>query len=140
MYRVVRASILAYENLMNYGSARYNIILPYMLLTSLDKYNQAKQAISPEYLNLCDIISEMRSLYETENSQYHHFDMLLKELQILGFDIDRMNAANVTGSDKLADQISLLLQFLAFRYDFDRFDNKTGTHDIKNNKFLFIQP
>lgn len=140
MYRVIRASILYFENFMKSSKARYSLIEPFMLLTDSKKFKGSKERMMSDYLNLCDIISRMRVLYSTGGTQYHHFDMLLKELQVLGFDVNNMEAANITDEDKLKEQIDLLLQFLAFRYPFDEYDNKTGVHDMKTNEFIFIQP
>ena len=140
MYRVVRASVLYYEEYMRQSKARYNLIKPFMLLVSSQKFKEEKKALTKAYLNLCDIVSKMRSLYNTGKSQYHHFDMLLKELQVLGFNVDEMEAAHITNAEKLDEQISLLLQFLAFRYPFDEYDNKIGVHDLKTNTFIFVQP
>lgn len=140
MYRVVRASILYYENHMRGSGCRYELIQPFLLLVSTNHFKSAKMEKTNDYLNLCDIIGKMKILYLTGESQYHHFDMLLKELDVLGFDVNDMNAAGVTHDDKLKDQIDLLLQFLAFRYPFDEYDNRTGIHDSKVSEFVFVQP
>jgi hypothetical protein len=84
----------------------------------------------------------MREYFDTGEAKYHHFDMLIKELKVIGFDIDDTDtsAVNVTPPEKLNGQIDLLLQFLSFRYCFDEFDDRTGVHDAKTNEFIFIQP
>lgn len=140
MYRVVRASILYYENHMRGSKGRYELIKPFMLLVDSKEFLEAKRQRTEDYLNLCDIISEMRALFFTGESKYHHFDMLLNELDILGFDIKTVRAQNVTSRAVLKEQIDLLLQFLAFRYPFDEYDNKTGVHDSSTNEFIFVQP
>lgn len=66
--------------------------------------------------------------------------MLLKELQIPGFDVEGIKPSNNTDKARLKDEIDLLLQFLAFGYPFDEYDNKTGVHDAKTGRFIFIQP
>ncbi len=140
MYRVVRASTLYYNEYMKDSKSRYGLITPFLLLVDSRKYDLAKRNMSPEYLNLCDIVSKMKELYMTGESKYHHFNMLLDELQILGFDLQGVKAAHVTQKELLKDQIDLLLQFLSFRYPFEEFDNRIGVHDIKTNEFIFIQP
>jgi len=119
---------------------RYDLIKPFMLLTGTKKLNKAKENITLEYLNLCDIVIKMKELYLTGSDLYHHFGMLLNELQILGFKVDDMVYSGRTADDVIKEQIDLLLQFLSFRYPFDEYDNKIGVHDIKTNKFIFIQP
>jgi hypothetical protein len=140
MYRIVRASILYYEDYMKGSGLRYELIKPFMLLTSRERFLKAKENSTTDYFILCDIVSNMRSLYNTGKPLYHHFDMLLKELQILGFEVDSLKSANITDKNRLKDQVDLLLQFLAFRYPFDIYDNKTGVHDTETNKFIFVQP
>ncbi|MCR4437229.1 MAG: hypothetical protein NUV41_15630 [Eubacteriales bacterium] len=139
MYRVLRASILFYDEHMKQTS-RHELIRPFLLLVDTKRYQYAKEHKTADYLNLCDIISKMRSLYSTGEAKYHHFDMLLKELYILGFDISCVQPGNITHADVLKDQIDLLLQFLAFRYPFDRYDNRIGVHDIETGEFIFVQP
>lgn len=139
MYRVLRASILFYDEHMKQTS-RHELIRPFLLLVDTKRYKHAKRNKTKDYLNLCDIISQMRSLYSTGEAKYHHFDMLLKELAILGFDTSCAQPENATQADVLKDQIDLLLQFLAFRYPFDRYDNRIGVHNIETGEFIFVQP
>lgn len=140
MYRVLKASTLYFDKYMRDSNGRHKLNEPFMLLTSTDKFRQAKKQRSKEYLNLCDIIAKMRECFNTGEAKYHHFDMLIKELQIIGFDIDDSytSTAGVTHPEKLKEQINLLLQYLSFRYCFDEFDDKTGVHDAKTNEFIFI--
>lgn len=140
MYRVVRASILYFDDHMKSSHARHKLIEPMMLLTDSKKFNDAKETMSHQYLFLCDIINEIRRLYLTGDARYHHFGMLLGELQVLGFDVDSMERANRTPDDILKDRIDLLLQFLAYKYPFDSYDNKIGVHDPVTNSFIFSQP
>lgn len=140
MYRIVRASILSYENYMKGTEARYGLIRPYLLLISRERFFGEKSAGTIDYLNLCDIISKMKQLYLTGEAKYHHFNMLLQELSVLGFDIDDIKASGVTDELKMKDQIDMLLQFLSFRYNFDAYDNQTGVHNIKTGEFIFVQP
>jgi len=140
MYRIVRASVLYFEKYMKESKGRYELIKPFMLLTDSTLFRKEKETQSDEYLNMCDIIMKMRELYSENNEKYHHFDMLTKELQILGFNISDVASANITTPERLEEQINLLQQFLSFRYNFDEFDNKTGSHDTKTNKFIFVQP
>lgn len=139
MYRVVRASILYYEKNMQGAKSRYGLILPFMLLTRLERFKTSKKNSTPAYRNLCDIVHYMRKLYNSNEDKYHHFDMLLNELEVLGFDFSNTAQYN-TPQDKLDSQISLLLQFLSYRYAFDAYDNKTGCHDLNTNQYIFIQP
>ena len=140
MYRVVRASILYYDNNMRNTGVRHGLIKPFLLLTDTKKFNEAKKEKTKGYQNLCDIIMQMRELYATEKAIYHHFGMLLEELDILGFSIDNIKEEGMTSAETLKDQVDLLLQFLAYRYPFDEYDNKTGTHYYKTNKWIFEQP
>lgn len=140
MYRVVRASILYYENHMRGSKYRHDLIRPFMLLVDSNRFMNAKEMVTEEYLNLCDIVSEMKSLFLSGDSKYHHFDMLLKELQVLGFDVEGMSTQNVSDEDIKKSQIGLMHEFISFRYPFDEFDNKTGIHDYKTNEFVFVQP
>jgi len=140
MYRVVRASTLYYENYMRESKARYELIKPFMLLVDSAEFYTAKKGNTMDYLNLCDIIDKMRELHSGGKPLYHHFGMLLEELQILGFDVKSMRISGTTVESKLNDQIDLLLQFLAFRYPFDEFDNKTGVHDLNTDEYIFVQP
>jgi hypothetical protein len=140
MYRVVRASILYYEKYMRGTNSRYNLIKPFMLLTSVSEFNIAKENKTDDYLNLCDIIYKMNDLALRDEDKYHHIKMLLSELHILGFNVCSTESAYVSSDELIREQIDLLLQFFAFRYPFDEFDNKTGVHDINSNKFIFIQP
>lgn len=140
MYRVVRASTLYYENYMRQSKARYELIKPFMLLVDSARFRDSQKSCSMDYLNLCDIIYRMRELYSSGEPLYHHFGMLMEELQILGFNINSMKISGTTDEGKLKDQIDLLLQFLAFRYPFDEFDNKVGIHDIDTDRYVFIQP
>lgn len=140
MYRVVRASTLYYENFMRQSKARYELIKPFMLLVDSASFRDSQKSGSMDYLNLCDIICRMRELYSSGEPLYHHFGMLLEELQVLGFDVNRMRISGTTEESKLKDQMDLLLQFLAFRYPFDEFDNKVGVHDIDTGRYIFLQP
>lgn len=140
MYRIVRASILYYEAHMKASTVRYELVKPMLLLIDSSKFNEAKEKMTNEYIGLCDIVSEMRKLYLTGEGMFHHFGMLLGELQTLGFDVDGMRSFNRTDADTLKDQIDLMLQFLAYRYPFDEYDNKIGVHDPATNKFIFSQP
>lgn len=140
MYRVFRASTLYYEHHMRGAKGRYELVKPFMLLTDTADFRRAKRTRSEEYLNLCDIIVRMKELYQTGEEKYHHFQMLLQEFQILGFDLHDTLPKKITDEDRLKAQIDLLLQFLSFRYNFDAFDNKTGTHDPISNTFIFVQP
>ena len=140
MYRVVRAGILYFENNMRESKGRYNIIGPLMLLVDTSKFKQEKIIKSELYLNLCDIIAEIRKLFLTGEDKYHHFGMLLEELIVLGFDVRDMKNEKTSNENILKDQVDLLLQFLSFRYASDEFDNKIGVHDIKTNEFIFMQP
>ncbi len=140
MYRVVMASTLYYENFMRQSKTRYGLIRPFMLLVDSARFRDSQKSVSADYLNLCDIIGRMRELYQSGESIYHHFGMLLEELQILGFAVRDMSATGTTEAGRLKDQIDLLLQFLAFRYPFDEFDNKVGVHDINTGKYIFVQP
>ncbi|MCG8499826.1 MAG: hypothetical protein MJB12_05390 [Firmicutes bacterium] len=140
MYRVVRASTLYYENFMRGTKSRYNLVKPFLLLVDTTVFEKAKAKMTEDYLNLCDIVTKMKALYVTGESQYHHFGMLLKEFQILGFDVNAMKASNATPTDRLKDQIDLLLQFLSYRYPFDEYDNKIGVHDLETDQFIFVQP
>ena len=140
MYRVVRASILYYDNNMKNAGIRYELIRPFLLLTNTKKFREDKKKGTKEYKNLCDIIVQMRELYASGDAIYHHFGMLLQELEILGFHIKHIKEKGATPKDILKDQIDLLLQFLAYRYPFDEYDNKTGTHYYKTNEWIFEQP
>lgn len=120
--------------------SRDEIVKPLLLLTDSRSFNEAKAKKTKEYNFLCDIIAKMRVLYLSGESIYHHFAMLLQELQVLGFAVDSMEAVNCTDEHHLKDEIDLLLQFLAFRYPFDEYDNKIGVHDPETNQFLFSQP
>ena len=53
MYRVVRASTLYYEDNMKDSKSRYELILPFMLLTDTHLFNNAKETV------LHNIISEI---------------------------------------------------------------------------------
>ncbi|MDO8609280.1 MAG: hypothetical protein Q7R95_01910, partial [bacterium] len=138
--RVFRASVLYYENHMKKSKSRYELIKPLALLVNCHDFLSAVEKTSKEYMNLCDIVYEMKRLYLSEVSKFHHFGMLLKELQVLGFDVEGMCHWNISDVDVLKSQIDLILEFLAFRYPFDEFDNKTGIHDFRTNEFVFIQP
>lgn len=140
MYRVFRASALYYEYHMRGAKGRYEWVKPFMLLTDTAAFIKAKKTRSENYLNLCDILGRMKELYHTGEEKYHHFQMLLQEFQILGFDLHDILPEETTDEERLKAQIDLLLQFLSFRYCFDAFDNKTGTHDTIKNTFIFIQP
>lgn len=140
MYRVVRASILYYYNNMKGAGSRYELIKPYILLINTKQFREAQLKETREYKNLCDIIAKMKHLYDTREAIYHHFGMLLQELEILGFSIKNIKEYGTTPPDVLKDQIDLLLQFLAYRYPFDEYDNKTGTHYYKTNEWIFEQP
>ena len=140
MYRVLRASILYYENHMRGCKGRYDIIKPLILLVDSSKFKEAKEKATSEYLNLCGIILRMKELYLTGEDKYHHFGMLLNELQVLGFDVENMLQAESINENALKEQVDLILQFLAFRYPFDDYDNRIGVHDKKINEFIFYQP
>jgi hypothetical protein len=142
MYRVFRASTLYYEKNMRGVRGRYDLIKPYVLLTDTSLFNASKNSNSYEYIELIAIIKKMKELLDTGKDEYHHFDMLLKEFEILGFKIDSLNhyRNKKIDEERTKEQISLLLQFLSFRYPFDEYDNKTGVHNIIQNKFIFIQP
>lgn len=140
LYRVVRASILYFEDNMKESRARYDLIKPFMLLVDSSKFKEAKEKKTEDYRNICDILKKMNDLYVTGEAKYHHFNMLLSELKVLGFDINYTEVFNTTCDDRLNAQISLLQQFLAFRYPFDQYDNKTGVHDAVTGNFIFIQP
>ena len=111
-----------------------------MLLVDTSKFKKAKKNMSLEYLDLCNVIVEIRKLFLKGEDKYHHFGMLLEELSVLGFDIDKMENIKVANEYILKDQVDLLLQFLSFRYPSEEFDNKIGVHNIKTNEFIFEQP
>jgi hypothetical protein len=143
MYRIFRASTLYYENYMKDAGYRYRIIKPLMLLTSTMEFSKAKENNTPEYISLKLLINEIQRLSQLNEDRYHHFEYFLNELYTLGFRLDEMpNSIKTSDSRKeiIKDQIDLILQFFAGRYPYDEFDNKSGSHDIKNNKFIFIQP
>lgn len=140
MYRIVRASIQCYDEYMNGAGVRHKLVIPFLLLVSLNRFHEEKARGTDAYGNLCDIVDRMATLFHTGNAIYHHFDMLLGELQVLGFAIREMEPPHTTNPEKLREQIDLLLQFLAYRYPFDAYDNKTGVHNPKTNEFIFIQP
>ena len=140
MYRVLRAGILYFDDNMKDCRGRYELVRPLKLLVHTSDFNDAREKKTEDYFNLCDIISRMRELYLTGEARYHHFEMLLNELQVLGFDISDVDFSKTTNDGKLKDQIDLILQFLAFRYPADAYDNKVGTHDVKTKQFIFIQP
>lgn len=140
MYRIVRASIQYYDDFMRDSGVRHQLVIPFTLWVHLDRFQEEKAQRTEAYSNLCDIVDQMKKLFLTSAPQYHHFDMLLGELQALGFNILDMAPAYSTATEKLREQIDLLLQFLACRYPFDEYDNRIGVHDLETNTFVFIQP
>jgi hypothetical protein len=140
MYRIVRASILYYDAYMKGAGTRHVLVKPYTLWIHRERFIAEKAQKTEAYANLCDIVDRMKRMYETGKPQFHHFGMLLEELQVLGFETQSMEPLHVTDPDKLREQLDLLLQFLASRYPFDAYDNHIGIHDLRTRTFVFEQP
>lgn len=140
MYRIVRASILYYQEFMRDSGVRYGLVAPYVLWIHVDRYLEERACGTDAYANLSDIVGRMKDLFQTGDPRYHHFGMLLGELQVLGFDMRDMVPARTTDPETLREQIDLLLQFLASRYPFDAYDNHIGVHDPTTGSYFFVQP
>jgi len=140
MYRIVRASIQYYDDFMKGAGARHKLVAPLLLLVSLNRFEEERVRGTAAYINLCDLVDRMKELFMSGQTRYHHFGMLLGELQALGFAIPDMLPSHITDPETLREQIDPLLQFLASRYPYDAYDNKTGVHNPKSNEFIFIQP
>ncbi len=140
MYRIVRASIQYYDDFMKGSGARHALIAPYVLWIHVDRFLEEKERGTDAYTNLSDIVDRMKTLFRTGDPRYHHFEMLLGELQVLGFDMNGMVPARTTDPEMLREQIDLLLQFLASRYPFDPYDSRIGVHDPATGSFYFHQP
>ena len=116
MYNVVRESSLYYKQIMDGEGYRESLISPFILITDLEKYHEAKKNNQIAYGSLCDIICRMKELYDTGDEKYHGFGNFLRELEDVGFDINNMKIQNVTGEEILKDQIELMRMFMCFKY------------------------
>ncbi len=117
MYALFKESCLYYNELMEDETYRKKISAPLLLLTDKKLFEDEKTSKSNTYINLTNIIHKMNALYESGNEKYHGFHNLLREISVMGFDIDmESNEKTNTDSNILEDQIELILQFIHFKY------------------------
>ena len=116
MYNLVNQSIVYYKNIMQGEGYRERLADALLLITDTKKYYEAKENKDSVYRNLCDIVYRMKELYSTGEDKYHHFSNFLREVEDAGYDINAMEAQNVTESTKLNDQIELIMMLMCFRY------------------------
>lgn len=115
-YNLVKESSIHYKEMMHGEGYRESLIDPILLITDKKNYYSAKDSNNSIFKNLCDIVCKMKELYNSGEDNYHSFGNFLRELEDAGFDINNLDAQNVTESSKLHDQIELIRMLMCFKY------------------------
>jgi len=116
MYNLVIESSIFFKELIKEDLYRRGLVEPILLLKDTRIFLEAKENRSTTYENLCEIISQMKNLYNSGDENYHPFANFLREVEDEGFEIDAMNRMNITEENKLKDQIELIRMFMSFKY------------------------
>ena len=116
MYNLVVESSLFYKDLMKDDFYRKSLVEPILLLKDVGTFVEAKENHSTTYENLCEIITQMKDLYNSGNENYHAFANFLRETEDEGIEVEAMDKIKKNEEEKIKDQIELIRMFMTFKY------------------------